>query len=252
MHTSAGTLFTIGHSNRDPGDCVSALVDHRIKTLCDVRNRPGSSRFPQFNREPLEIAAGCAKIQYQFLGDSLGGRPDDPRVYRSNGVVDYAARRISPDFLAGIDRLLQLARPANIALMCAEEDPLHCHRLLMICPALDAKRSICGCETQNPRLELCANELRATLALPSGEVLRDLAVVDRDWRDFIDAALALGRGANRTARLERYLNSHFLYKIMSCPHHFIRLGLSRPFHDLCWLMVDTLFPLPKPEWLQEF
>jgi hypothetical protein len=116
----------------------------------------------------------------------------------------------------------------------------------------DAKRSICGCETQNLRLELCANELRATLALLSGELLRDLPVVDRDWRDFIDAALAAGRGANRTARLERFLNSQFHYKIMSCPHHFIRLGLTRPFHDLCWLMLDTLFPLPKLEWLEEF
>jgi hypothetical protein len=116
----------------------------------------------------------------------------------------------------------------------------------------EAQRSICGCETQNLRLELCANELRATLALPSGELLRDLAVVDRDWRDFVDAALAEGRGANRTARLERFLNSHFHYKIMSCPHHFIRLGLTRPFHDLCWLMLDTLFPLPRREWLEEF
>ena len=116
----------------------------------------------------------------------------------------------------------------------------------------EARRSICGCETQNLRLELCANELRATLALPSGEVLRDLPVVDRDWRDFIDAALAERRGANRIARLERFLNSHFHYKVMSCPHHFIRLGLTRPFYDLCWLMLDTLFPLPKPDWLQEF
>jgi hypothetical protein len=116
----------------------------------------------------------------------------------------------------------------------------------------EARRSICGCETQNLRLELYAKELRATLALPSTEVLRDLPVVDRDWRDFIDAALSPARGANRTARLERFLNSQFHYKIMSCPHHFIRLGLTRPFHDLCWLMLDTLFPLPRPEWLEEF
>jgi hypothetical protein len=116
----------------------------------------------------------------------------------------------------------------------------------------EAQRSMCGCETKNLRLELCANELRATLALPSGEVLRDLPVVDRDWRDFVDAALAEGRGANRTARLERFLNFHFHYKIMSCLHHFIRLGLTRPFHDLCWLMLDTLFPLPRREWLEEF
>jgi len=115
-----------------------------------------------------------------------------------------------------------------------------------------AKRSVCGTVTQNLRLELCANELRATLALSSGEVLRDLPVVDRDWRDFIEAALAIRRGANRLARLERFLNSQFHYKVLSCPYHFIRLGLTRPYHDLCWLMLDTLIPLPKNDWLEEF
>jgi hypothetical protein len=116
----------------------------------------------------------------------------------------------------------------------------------------EAKRSVCGTVTQNLRLELCANELRATLALPSGEVLRDLPVVDRDWRGFIEAALATSRGANRLARLERFLNSQFPCKVLSCRHHFIRLGLTRPFHDLCWLMLDTLIPLPKDDWLEEF
>ncbi len=116
----------------------------------------------------------------------------------------------------------------------------------------EAKRSVCGTQTQNLRLELYANELRATLALSSGEVLRDLPVVDRDWRDFIEAALATRRGANRLARLERFLNSQFHYKVLSCPHHFIRLGLTRPYHDVCWLMLDTLIPLPKHEWLEEF
>jgi hypothetical protein len=116
----------------------------------------------------------------------------------------------------------------------------------------DAKRSICGTQTRNLRLEFCANELRATLVLSTGEVLRDLPVVDRDWRDFIDAALAESRGANRLARLERFLNSQFHYKIMSCPHHFIRLGLTRPYRGICWLMLDTLFPLPKREWFEEF
>jgi hypothetical protein len=116
----------------------------------------------------------------------------------------------------------------------------------------EAKRSVCGTVTQNLRLELCANELRATLALPSGEVLRDLPVVDRDWRDFMEAALAIRRGANRLARLERFLNLQFHYKVRSCPYHFIRLGLTRPYHDLCWLMLDTLLPLPKQDWLEEF
>jgi len=116
----------------------------------------------------------------------------------------------------------------------------------------EARRSICGCRTQNLRLELCGNELRATLVLSSGELLRDLPVVDRDWLDFMDAALAGDRGANRAARFERFLNSEFHYKIMSCPHHFVRIGLTRPYRDVCWLMLDTLFPLPQTDWLEEF
>lgn len=116
----------------------------------------------------------------------------------------------------------------------------------------EARRSICGCRTQNLRLELCGNELRATLVLSSGELLRDLPVVDRDWLDFMDDALAEKRGANRAARFERFLNSLFSYKIMSCPHHFVRIGLTRPYRDVCWLMLDTLFPLPKAAWLEEF
>jgi len=116
----------------------------------------------------------------------------------------------------------------------------------------EAKRSVCGTVTKNLRLELYANELRATLALSSGEILRDLPVVDRDWRNFIEAALSIGRGANRLARLERFLNSQFHSKVQSCPYHFIRLGLTRPYHDLCWLMLDTLIPLPRQDWLEEF
>lgn len=119
----------------------------------------------------------------------------------------------------------------------------------------EARRSISGFQTQNLRLELFGNRLRAALGLPSGEVLRDLPVVDRDWLDFVDAALAETRGANRTTRLERFLNSQFHYKVMSCAHHFVRVGLTRPFREyghVCWLMLDTLFPLPKIDWLEEF
>lgn len=116
----------------------------------------------------------------------------------------------------------------------------------------DAKRSICGCETQNLRLEMCGNELRASLVLPSGEALRDLPVVDREWNEFIESALGDGRGANRQNRLDRFLSSHFHHKVLSCTHHYVRLGLTRPMNrGLCWLMLDTLFPLPRAEWLEE-
>jgi uncharacterized protein (DUF488 family) len=130
------SLFTIGHSNLEASTFLGILIRHEIKMVCDVRSRPGSFRFPQFNREPLMTQLASAKIIYQFFGDQFGGRPLDSRYYRPDGLVDYAARRRAPDFEAGMDRLLGFAKSETLALMCAEEDPLHCHRFLMICPAL--------------------------------------------------------------------------------------------------------------------
>jgi len=130
------SILTIGHSNLELAEFLKVLVTHQVKSLCDVRSRPGSFRFPQFNREPLEACLAIAGIHYEFMGEPLGGRPSDPRAYHADGVVNYEARRRAADFRAGIDRALELSRASNIALMCAEEDPLECHRFLMICPAL--------------------------------------------------------------------------------------------------------------------
>jgi len=135
-NATTGNLFTIGHSNHEAGNFLTLLGNHDVKVVCDVRSRPASFRFPQFNREPLEAILASAALRYEFVGEALGGRPADPRVYLADGHVDYAARRKSAEFAAGIDRILELSRATNIVLMCAEEDPLECHRFLMICPAL--------------------------------------------------------------------------------------------------------------------
>lgn len=138
---SAYHVFTIGHSNQQLSDFLSTLIRHEIHMVCDVRSRPGSFRYPQFNREPLMAQLASARIIYQFFGDQFGGRPLDSRYYRPDGLVDYVARRKAPDFLEAEDRLLGFAKTQNVVLMCAEEDPLHCHRFLLICPAL-VQRSI--------------------------------------------------------------------------------------------------------------
>lgn len=136
---STPTLFTIGHSNLELEDFLAVLAQHEIEKVCDVRTRPGSFRFPQFNREPLEAGLRAASRRYEFLGETLGGRPSDLRVYQRDGVVDYALRRKAPDFLAGIEHTIENLRAQKIVLMCAEEDPLQCHRFLMICPALSER-----------------------------------------------------------------------------------------------------------------
>jgi uncharacterized protein (DUF488 family) len=129
-------LFTLGHSDQDMSDFLGTLLRHEIKVVCDVRSRPGSFRFPQFNREPLEGRLTAAKIRYEFCGEQLGGRPLDPQFYLATGLVDYRKRRGAPAFLQALEQAIGLSRQRKTAILCAEEDPLHCHRFLLICPAL--------------------------------------------------------------------------------------------------------------------
>ena len=129
-------IFTLGHSNLPMADLLGSLIRHEIKVLCDVRSKPRSFRFPQFNRKALEAQLTSAKITYHFFGETLGGRPPDPGFYFADGLVNYSARRKAPDFLESLERVIALSREENTAMMCAEEDPLHCHRFLLICPAL--------------------------------------------------------------------------------------------------------------------
>ena len=136
---SSNGLFTLGHSNQEMSDFLGTLLRHEIKVVCDVRSRPGSFRFPQFNREPLEAQLTAAKIRYEFCGEQLGGRPLDPQFYLANGLVDYSKRRRAPTFIEAVDKAIALARERKTAILCAEEDPLHCHRFLLICPALVAR-----------------------------------------------------------------------------------------------------------------
>ncbi|PYV23000.1 MAG: hypothetical protein DMG27_16845, partial [Acidobacteria bacterium] len=115
---------------------VKLLRDSNVELLIDVRSQPHSSRFPQFSQPGFEKMLGEEGISYLSLGEELGGRPDDPDAYRSDGRVDYRKRRQSYAFRAGIERTLAEIERRTCALMCAEEDPIECHRFLMICPEL--------------------------------------------------------------------------------------------------------------------
>ncbi len=129
-------LFTVGHSNLEFPQFIKLLKRARVELLVDVRSRPHSSRFPQFSQPAFEKLVEAENMAYLFLGEELGGRPDDPDAYGSDGRVNYQARRKSYAFRAGVEHLLKELEHRALALMCAEEDPLECHRYLMICPEL--------------------------------------------------------------------------------------------------------------------
>ena len=129
-------LFTLGHSTMQATAFLDVLQRFGIKLVIDVRSKPQSFRFPQFDQAELKEILSTGGISYLFMGEELGGRPDDPKAYADDGLMDYRARRKSRSFRDGIDRVLKELAERALVLVCAEEDPLNCHRFLMICPEL--------------------------------------------------------------------------------------------------------------------
>lgn len=128
-------IFTIGHSTHSIEKFVDLLKRNGITAVADVRSSPYSRHNPQFNRETLQRSLKDNDIAYVFLGKELGARSDDPSCYEG-GQVQYARLARTEVFLIGIDRVLQGAQSHRIALMCAEKDPLDCHRTLLVSRAL--------------------------------------------------------------------------------------------------------------------
>lgn len=129
-------LFTIGYSGQLIDDFIRLLEQHKISALCDVRSLPYSSRNPQFNREPLKKALKSHSIEYVFLGDELGARPKDPSCY-IEGKAIYQKIADSTMFKTGLERIrLGMQKNYVLALMCAEKDPMTCHRSILICRSL--------------------------------------------------------------------------------------------------------------------
>jgi len=129
----ANTLFTIGYSNRSIEDLIALLRQHKITALCDVRSAPYSSRNPLYNREIFKQSLKLHNIEYVFLGEELGARPKDLSCY-VEGKAIYEKIAATKLFKKGLERVkLGLEKGYTLALMCAEKDPMTCHRTILIC-----------------------------------------------------------------------------------------------------------------------
>ena len=136
--TTAKAVFTVGHSNHPLEGFVALLLQHGVTALADVRSVPHSRRHPHFNRAALAAALETRGIDYVFLGRELGGRTSDPALHE-HGRVSYERILRTEQFRTGIDLVLRGAARHSIVLMCAEREPLDCHRTLLVARALDLR-----------------------------------------------------------------------------------------------------------------
>jgi uncharacterized protein (DUF488 family) len=130
-------IYTIGHSKHPIERFIALLRQHGIDALADVRSTPYSRFNPQFNKEKLQAALAVAGIRYVFLGEELGARSKDPSCYDEEGRVSYAKLAQTALFRSGIERLLTGMQQHRIAIMCAEREPLECHRTILVSRELE-------------------------------------------------------------------------------------------------------------------
>jgi uncharacterized protein (DUF488 family) len=144
MSDAAGQVFTVGHSTHGWEAFVSLLRQHGVEAVADVRSSPFSRFNPQYNRDVLEAALKATGIRYVFLGRELGARSEDPSCY-VDGQVQYGRLAQTALFQGGLERVLRGAAKYRVALMCAEKEPLECHRTLLVAKELAAR----GVEVQH-------------------------------------------------------------------------------------------------------
>jgi len=132
-------IYTIGYGNRSILAFIQLLKKYQIDILIDVRSVPQSRYIPDYNSKRLELHLGNHNLRYVFLGKELGGRPSDPSCY-TDGIVDYEKVMSKLFFLKGITEVKSLHEDGlTVAVMCAEQSPLHCHRKLLIGDYLQGK-----------------------------------------------------------------------------------------------------------------
>jgi uncharacterized protein (DUF488 family) len=131
-------VFTIGHSTHTMETFVGLLRQHRVTAVADVRSAPFSRPNPQFIKDALERGLKPHGIKYVLLGRELGARSDDPSCY-DNGRVQYSRLASTALFRKGLDRVMRGLGKHRIALMCAEKEPLECHRTLLVARALEER-----------------------------------------------------------------------------------------------------------------
>lgn len=131
------SVLTVGHSNHQLEHLLRILHANEVTAVADIRSEPYSGFSPQFGRESLKASLETAGIDYVFLGDELGAHPKDPACYKGN-KVQYKLMAQTPLFQHGLKRVVTGSERHRIALLCAEKEPLECHRSVLISLALEA------------------------------------------------------------------------------------------------------------------
>lgn len=197
--SSPSVIYTVGHSTHTIEKFLDLLERNDVTAIADVRSSPFSRHNPQFNKDTLSAELKKRGVAYVFVGKELGARSDDPSCYEG-GKIRYGRLAKTSVFKAGIERVLSGAQKYRIALMCAEKEPLDCHRTLLVSRALEQRGVSIVHILADGRTEAQTQTMSRLLdlvGLPQVDMFRshdELVAMARELREeriaYVDEALA--------------------------------------------------------------
>jgi len=194
-------VYSIGHSNHSAEKLLELLRLHGVDAVADVRSSPYSRFNPQFNQDELRSVLKAAEIAYVFLGRELGARSNDPSCYDQTGRVQYGKLAQTEPFKQALKRVIEGSKKHQLALLCAEKEPLDCHRTILVARELAAR----GIEIQHilpdGRLEshdAAMDRLLALHGLPQQDLFRGRDELLEEAYERQERRIAYTRGETAT------------------------------------------------------
>lgn len=127
------TVYTIGYAAfPEKKSFFEELVKRNVRLLIDVRSVPYSSFWAAYNRNVLEQDCKERGIYYRNYAEEFGARQTSSE-FITDGKVDFIKFAHSAVFQKGIQKVKSaLEMDVVPCLMCAEKDPMTCHRSILI------------------------------------------------------------------------------------------------------------------------
>lgn len=126
-------IYTIGHSNYTIERLIDMLKRYKIDCVVDIRGIPYSKYNIQFDLETVKYSLTKSGFTYIYMGKELGANRMSKVSYNEKGYADFEKVVQEESFINGIERLRNgYKKGYKIAILGAMQDPIRCHRSILV------------------------------------------------------------------------------------------------------------------------
>lgn len=126
-------IYTIGHSNYSVERLVDMLRRYNIDCIVDIRGIAYSQYNVQYNKDIMKSTLSGTGISYIYMGNIFGVNRETAESYNEEGYAEFDRIVKEDSFKKGIERLKDGCRKGyNIALLGAMQEPIRCHRSILV------------------------------------------------------------------------------------------------------------------------